>query len=143
MNQGFSVRLGSPATYELILRLNGQEFKRNIPTSLITKPVGSWWNLGVVASRSIWVLPKTFMFTFDGKGYFPLSSGVPATVPATLLPQGVNQTAAVIGKDFKGKLDETVIWHTDLSEAQIKVICRNCQCPDSGKLWRRNQCFTA
>jgi hypothetical protein len=134
VNQGFSVRLGNPATYELILRLNGQEFKRNIPTSLITKPVGSWWNLGVVAFSLDMGVTKTFMFTFDGKGYFPLSSGVPATVPATLLPQGVNQTSAVIGKDFKGKLDETVIWHADLSEAQIKSYMSELPMPGFGKI---------
>lgn len=134
VSQGFSVRLGNPATYELILRLNGQEFKRNIPTSLITKPVGSWWNLGVVAFSLDMGVTKTFMFTFDGKGYFPLSSGVPATVPATLLPQGVNQTAAVIGKDFKGKLDETVIWHADLSEAQIKSYMSELPMPGFGKI---------
>lgn len=134
VSQGFSVRLGNPITYELILRLNGQEFKRNIPTSVITKPVGSWWNLGVVAFSLEMGVTKTFMFTFNGKGYFPLSSGVPSTVPATLLPQGVSQTAAVIGKDFKGKLDETVIWHTDLSESQLKNYMAELPMPGFGKI---------
>lgn len=134
VSQGFSVRLGNPTTYELILRLNGQEFKRNIPTSVITKPVGSWWNLGVVAFSLEMGVTKTFMFTFNGKGYFPLSSGVPSTVPATLLPQGVSQTAAVIGKDFKGKLDETVIWHTDLSESQLKNYMAELPMPGFGKI---------
>ena len=132
--QGFSIRLGNAATYELIVRLNGQEFKRNIPTTLITNPVGSWWNLGIVAFSLEMGATKTFMFTFNGKGYFPLSSGAPATVPATLLPLGVENKVAVVGENLHAKLDETVIWHTDLSEDQIKSYMNELPMPGFGKI---------
>ena len=132
--QGFSIRLGNAATYQLIVRLNGQEFKRNIPTSLITQPVGTWWNLGVVAFSLDLGVVKTFMFTFNGKGYFPIAADAPATTPTTLLPANNQNATAIIGQNFKGKLDETVIWHTDLSEAQIKSYMTSLPMPGFNKV---------
>ena len=134
--QGFSIRLGSAATYEIIVRLNGHEYKRNIPTSLITIPVGSWWNLGVVAFSLDLGLTKTFMFTFNGKGYFPLSTGVPAVVETSLLPQGVTNTIATVGENLHGKLDETIVWNRDVSEGQITsyMNTNNIPMPGFGKI---------
>jgi hypothetical protein len=134
--QGFSIRLGSAATYEIIVRLNGHEYKRNIPTSLITTPVGSWWNLGVVAFSLDLGITKTFMFTFNGKGYFPLSTGVPAVVETTLLPQGVDNTVATVGENLHAKFDETVVWNRDVSEGQITsyMNTNNIPMPGFGKI---------
>ena len=123
--QGFSIRLGSAATNELIVRLNGHEYKRNIPTAIVSSPVGSWWNLGVVAFSLDLGITKTFMFTFNGKAYFPPSTGVPTTLETTLLPQGVETTNAIVGENLHAKLDETVIWNTDLTEATITNYMNN------------------
>lgn len=133
-NQGFSIRLGNEATYQLIVRLNGQEFKRNIPQSQIAKPVGSWWNLGVVAFSLDLGVTKTFMFSFNGKGYFPLAADVPSTTPSTLVPQQNEQISALVGLNLKGKLDETVIWHTDLTETQLKSYMTSLPMPGMGKV---------
>lgn len=118
-NQGFSIRLGDKATNQLIVRLNGQEYKRKIPSSVVANPVGAWWNLGVVAFGLDLGANKVFMFTFNGKPYFPVGSDYPATAPSTISPQGIAQTSAVIGENLKAKLDETVIWHTALSEGNV------------------------
>lgn len=132
--QGFSIRLGSEATYQLIVRLNGQEFKRNIPTSQIAKPVGSWWNLGIVAFSLDLGVTKPFMFSFNGKGYFPLTADAPTTIPSTLVPQQNDQVSAAFGINLKAKLDETVIWHTDLSETQLKSYMTSLPMPGTGKV---------
>lgn len=134
--QGFSIRLGNAATYEIIVRLNGHEYKRNIPTSIITTPVGSWWNLGVVAFSLDLGITKTFMFTFNGKGYFPVSTGVPTVLETTLLPQGVDNTVAIVGENLHAKLDETVVWNRDLNEAQITsyMNTNNIPMPGFGKI---------
>lgn len=131
--QGFSIRLGSAATYELIVRLNGHEYKRNVPTAVVANPVGSWWNLGVVAFSLDLGIAKTFMFTFNGKAYFPVSAGVPTTLETTLLPQGVAATTAIVGQNLNAKLDETVIWNTDLTEAQTKSYMTALPMPGFGK----------
>ncbi|MDD4199104.1 MAG: glycosyl hydrolase family 18 protein [Paludibacter sp.] len=133
-SQGFSIRLGDATTNELIVRLNGQEFKRPVPTARVSNPVGSWWHLGIVAFSLDMGATKTFMFTFNGFGYFPNSSGAPATSPSTLLPLGVENTAAVIGENLNAKLDETVIWHTDLTEAQITSYMNALPMPGFGKV---------
>lgn len=132
--QGFSIRLGNAASYELIVRLNGQEFKRNIPTAIISTPVGSWWNLGVVAFSLDMSPNNTFMFSFNGKGYFPLASGAPATVPSSFLPVGVDNVAAVVGENLNAKLDETAIWHIDLTEDQLKSHMNALPMPGFGKI---------
>ncbi len=133
-NQGFSIRLGNADTKELIVRLNGLEFKRPITPTMLTSPLGNWWHLGIVAFSLDLGIPKTFMFTVNGKGYFPNSTGSPATQPVTLLPQGVAETDAVIGENLKAKLDETVIWHIDLSEEQLKTYMNALPMPGFGKI---------
>lgn len=132
--QGFSIRLGDPATNQLIVRLNGQEYKRKIPTTVIANPVGTWWNLGVVAFGLDQGASKVFMFTFNGKPYFSVGSDFPATVPTTLLPQNVATTSATLGENLKGKLDETVIWNTDLSESSITSYMNGLPMPGFSKI---------
>jgi hypothetical protein len=132
--QGFSIRLGNPETKELIVRLNGLEFKRPITPAMLANPVGNWWHLGIVAFSLELGISKTFMFAVNGKGYFPNSTGTPATQPTTLLPQGVAGTTAVVGQNLKAKLDETVIWHIDLTEDQLKNYMNELPMPGFGKI---------
>lgn len=133
-SQGFSIRLGNPDTKELIVRLNGLEFKRPITPTMLANPLGSWWHLGIVAFSLDLGIAKTFMFAVNGKGYFPNSTGTPASQPTTLLPQGVATTGAVVGENLKAKLDETVIWHIDLSEDQLKNYMNELPMPGFGKV---------
>jgi hypothetical protein len=123
--EGFSIRLGEEATNQLIVRLNGQEYKRKIPSAVIANPVGTWWNLGVVAFGLDLGANKVFMFTFNGKPYFPVGSDYPATAPSSIAPQGVANIQAIIGENLKAKLDETVIWNTGLSEGNIANYMEN------------------
>ncbi|MCK9508019.1 MAG: glycosyl hydrolase family 18 protein, partial [Pigmentiphaga sp.] len=134
VSQGFSIRLGSASAKEIIVRLNGEEFKRMIPEARVANPIGSWWHLGVVAFSLDMGTTKTFMFTFNGYGYFPNATGVPVTIPATLIPQGNENTIAVVGENLKAKLDETVIWHTDLTEAEMKSYMMELPMPGFGKI---------
>jgi hypothetical protein len=132
--QGFSIRLGSAESKEIIVRLNGQEFKRPITPTMLANPTGNWWHLGIVAFSLELGATRTFLFTVNGKGYFPNTAGSPTSTPSTHVPIGWATTDAVVGKNLNAKLDETAIWNIDLSEGQVQSYMQELPMPGFGKI---------
>lgn len=104
---GFSVRLGDQATHELIARINGNEFK--VVDKLTT---GKWIHVSVGGIKHNINQPKyVIKFAFDGTSAW--ASTTPATKVDYKIAEG-NDTDALIGVNFDGKLDMTEIWHKDM-----------------------------
>lgn len=109
--QGFSIRLGTADSKEIIVRLNGSEYKRALPKA--DNFIKTWYHIAIASNRNAASPDDWFQFMY-GERSNRGARDYPTTNPSTLLPQGVHSTSAVVGLNFKGKLDETAIWKKSL-----------------------------
>lgn len=110
-NTGISLRLGKEDVGSMILRVNGNEYVYKNTKTPIT--VNKWIHFGFSTYDNRidnYGRDLTYMFTHD-----KLTSGLYATeFPSTLQNPALHdlgEVTAVVGENFKGKLDETVIWN--------------------------------
>lgn len=115
-NQGFSIRFGSAASREIIVRLNGAEYKRPLPTT--PAYLNNWYHIAIATNPAAVTYEDYFQFIFNG-GTNRSARDYPPTAPSTYIPQGIDNTPAVVGLNMKGKLDETVIWKGALTSSEI------------------------
>lgn len=111
--QGFSIRLGSEG--QIIARCNGNDY---VNAGHIT--TGAWTHLGITTSAAT-TLNKTYLFIINGTG--GRNSYTSTTLSSQTIdytPSGMDDIVAVIGENFKGKLDETLVWNKALDAALIK-----------------------
>lgn len=114
--QGFSIRFGSEASKQLIVRLNGVEFKRAFLAKDVV--VGNWFHIAIVTNPNAVDVSDFFGFVYNG-GSAKSAQVYPATKPSSYLFNGVQNTDALIGLNLKGKLDETVIWSNAISSTSV------------------------
>jgi len=113
--KGFSIRLGGADGKQLIARCNGNDYY-----SVNTLEVGEWTHVGITTTSATTVA-NTYNFFFNGGKlrkngtYATLSS---ATIDYT--PTGMDDIVAVIGENFKGKLDETTVWNKQFEASVMK-----------------------
>lgn len=107
---GISLRLGNESTAEVILRLNGDEYKYKAAGELV---VGKWIHLGFSPYDDT-TLGRTFLFACNKKKLNIYPYSYPATLKPWTLPD-LKDVEAFIGENFKGKFDETMIWNSGTS----------------------------
>lgn len=114
--RGFSIRFGKADTREIIARINGKEYIRTIPKK--DKILKTWYFIGIYSNTAAVSPDDYFQFVFGERS----NRGAriyPTTKPATLLPQGVDNTDAIVGLNMKGKLDETIIWRSAIGYSSL------------------------
>lgn len=115
--QGFSVRLGDEAENEVIVRLDGTEFKISGTKSKLTTK--KWMNFGVIANSTSLKYPQEiFRFVFDGSGAYP--TVYPQIVEKDYKIENVSDVNTIIGENLKAKFDETIIWHKKRTVADVR-----------------------
>lgn len=113
--QGFSVRLGTEEGKQLIARCNGNDYY-----SVNTLKVGEWTHIGITTTTATTVA-NTYNFYFNGGAL--RKNGTSTTLSSSTIdytPTGMDDIAAVIGENFKGKLDETTVWNKQFEGSVIK-----------------------
>lgn len=113
--QGFSVRLGTEDGKQLIARCNGNDYY-----SVNTLKVGEWTHIGITTTTATTVA-NTYNFYFNGGAL--RKNGTSTTLSSSTIdytPTGMDDIAAVIGENFKGKLDETTVWNKQFEGSVIK-----------------------
>lgn len=130
-NKGISLRLGKEEDAEVILRVNGNEYKYK--NDELVK--GKWVHLGFSVTGNILDNNRTFCFVCNTnvRKIFPYA--YPETIQPYELPlDELKDVEGVIGENFKGKLDETIIWDTKRSTSDIMNYMKNgVEMPDFGK----------
>ena len=102
--KGFSIRLGTEADHQLIVRCNGNDYVYS--KALQTR---RWVHVAVM-SGSATTAANNFSCYVSGTLRTPdadLSSTAVGNVP-----QGADAEPVYIGENLRGELDETAIWHT-------------------------------
>lgn len=99
---GFSISLGDQSKSEIIVKVNGKKF-----SNIRNTKVGTWFHLGIVAENG-GTTRETFVFVFNGSNVtFCSSSSDDSTDPYA---SGNEECHAIIGENFKGKLDNLAVW---------------------------------
>lgn len=114
-SQGISIRLGTADKNQVIVRVNGHDYvnQRRLTT-------GKWIHFGVSTFSQDLTIEETFLFTYNGAGYFG-ATGLCGSVKESWVPKGVENISATIGENLKAKFDETVIWHSNKDANGIKA----------------------
>lgn len=124
---GFSIRLGSEADKAVTVRVNGQEYTRTGKLD-----TGKWIHLGVTTNQSSYK-SQQIMFTIDGEGCFALRGYYPTT-DVVLTQSGMSTTKAYIGENFKGKLDNTIMFKRAYDASGMQTLMKNPPMPAFGKI---------
>lgn len=138
---GISLRLGKKENTEVILRVNGNEYRYKAANELVE---GKWIHLGFstydAASEK-----QTFVFACNKRktGSYPYS--YPETVQSWTLPLAdLADVEATVGENFVGKLDETMIWNSANTRDRIYAFAENgVNMPGFGKNVGTNYAFYA
>lgn len=109
---GVSIRLGDAPGEDgqIIVRINGRDFPMHptAPTKMNTK---EWIHFAVATNlQDDSMVERTFIYIVNGMQSFGVS-GECGDKAVSYIPAGVSGVDAVIGENFKGKFDETAIWH--------------------------------
>lgn len=108
---GFSVRLGAEDKKQIIVRINGSNYYFNS-----VMRAGTWYYLAVYPGVGETNRNTVHCFvntkTYNADGSLSDSGNEP-------MPSGMNDQKAYIGFNLNGKLDETIIWHKTLTEADM------------------------
>lgn len=109
---GVSIRLGDAPGEDgqIIVRINGRDFPMHptTPTKMNTK---EWIHFAVATNlQDDSMVERTFIYIVNGMQSFGVS-GECGDKAVSYIPAGVSGVDAVIGENFKGKFDETAIWH--------------------------------
>lgn len=108
-NKGISLRLGKEGNTEVILRVNGNEYKYK-NKELVQ---GKWIHLGISTTGNYLEASRTFQFVCNKNVLKIYPYAYPETIQRTKLPQTeLKGVETVLGENFKGKLEETVIWNS-------------------------------
>lgn len=111
--KGFSVRLGTEG--QIIARCNGNDY---VNAGNLT--VGTWTHIGITTTAAT-SLNRTYLFIVNGTGgRKSYTSTTLSSQTIDYTPTGMDDIVAVIGENFKGKLDETVVWNKALDASLIK-----------------------
>lgn len=102
---GISLRLGKEENEEVILRLNGDEYRYKCKGELVT---GKWIHLGFCPNNAS-TLGQTFLFACNKKKNLIYPYSYPETIKSWELPD-LSEVEASVGENFIGKMDETMIW---------------------------------
>lgn len=111
--KGFSIRLGEEG--QIIARCNGNDYVNagNVKT-------GEWMHVGITTTAAT-SLNQTYLFVINGKGgRTSYTSTTLSSQTIDYTPTGMDDIVAVIGENFKGKLDETMVWNQSFAVAYIK-----------------------
>ncbi|WP_455586761.1 LamG-like jellyroll fold domain-containing protein [Bacteroides sp.] len=113
-NTGISLRLGKEEEQEVVFRLNGDEYRYRCKGELVE---GKWIHLGVTTFDNK-TLGKTFLFACNKKKSNSFPYSYPETVKPWTLPD-LKDVVASVGENFKGKMDETMIWNAGRGRESI------------------------
>lgn len=104
-NNGISLKLGPEAKHVLTLTIDGH------PYSIVNKVnVGKWFYIVTYPLSTARDPLDTFVFYVDGKECFASPTYSDKEAIANL-PTGNQECDMVLGKNLKGKLDNTAFWH--------------------------------
>lgn len=109
---GFSISLGAESNKQVVVKVNGNKY-----VNVNKMPVGQWVHFAVIPSNNS-ATRTTFLFSFNGSGYYASANQSDGSTDYT--PVGIDDCEAVIGENFKGKLDETAIWGRVFSTDDFK-----------------------
>lgn len=110
--QGFSIRLGSEG--QVIARCDGNDY-----VNAGNLKVGEWMHIGITTTAAT-SLNRTYIFIINGTGgRKSYTSTTLSSQTIDYTPSGMDDIVAVIGENFKGKLDETVVWNKALDASLI------------------------
>lgn len=101
--QGFSISLGKEENHEMVVKVNGNKF---VNQRLMKSNKWMHFALGVNGENTP---SRTFWFMYNGKNVGWGSSASDESTDYT--PVGNEDCEAVIGENFKGKIDDFVIWN--------------------------------
>lgn len=111
--QGFSVRLGTEG--QVIARCDGNDY-----VNAGNLKIGEWMHLGITTTAAT-SLNQTYLFFINGKGgRTSYTSTTLSSQTIDYTPSGMDDIAAIIGENFKGKLDETLVWNTSFQLSNVK-----------------------
>lgn len=124
---GVSIRLGTADKNQVIVRVNGHDYvnQRRLTT-------GQWVHFGVSTFSQALTIEETFLFTYNGTGFFG-ATGLCGTTKESWVPSGVDNVSATIGENLKAKFDETVIWNASKDASGIKGDMAGLQVPGFDK----------
>ncbi|WP_455586882.1 LamG-like jellyroll fold domain-containing protein [Bacteroides sp.] len=106
---GISLRLGKEESSEVILRVNGNEYKYKRAGALEKK---RWIHFAFSPNSGNNEPARTFIFVCDKNQVRIYPYAYPPNVQSTQLPlEELKDVECVLGENFKGKLDETVVWN--------------------------------
>lgn len=107
---GLSLRLGVEANAEVVLRVNGSEYRYKLAGELVKE---KWIHLGFSTNNMQGATGKsTFRFACNKNKSKTTPYSFPETPQSWKLPLAeLSGTEAVIGENFKGKIDETMLWN--------------------------------
>lgn len=111
--EGFSIRLGSADTRQVIVRCNGREYIRDKKLQ-----AGRWTHL-CVSTNVTTNQGEVFLFAIDGVGSFPSRGNFPTELYDYKLPdlQGVT---TYLGEGLKGKMDDAIAWNAARPTSEIE-----------------------
>ena len=116
-NMGISLRLGEESNAEVILRVNGDEYKYKCAGEIVT---GKWIHLGFSTSDRYYELNRTFLFACNKKKLNIYPYLYPEIKKSWVLPLAeLADVEATIGENFVGKIDETIIWNKGSGRDEI------------------------
>lgn len=117
--EGIAVIMGDDKEKRLNLRINGKNYY-TLPDPL---PVGEWTHVAIVPGSAT---DATSMFDVIINGGTPgwvmdaaLSDAI-ASKEAQQISESVADTPVIIGKGIKGKLDETLVWKSAITEKAVR-----------------------
>lgn len=130
-NKGISLRLGKEEDTEVILRVNGNEYKYK--NDELVK--GKWVHLGFSTTGNTIDKNRTYWFVCNSNVRKIYPYAYPETIQSFKLPlDELKEVEGVIGENFKGKLDETIIWDTNRSTSDfLKYMTEGVEMPYFGK----------
>ena len=124
--KGFAISLGNEENHEVIVNINGNKY-----VNIKSLETGKWVHFGVSVNAG-GTTRLTYLFAFDGKAKWAntsLSSG-----STDFTPMGNENCVAVIGEGLHGKMDETVIWHSNCQIDGFKNHMNQIPFPGVGKV---------
>ncbi len=108
-NTGISLRLGDESLAEVVLRMNGDEYRYKCAGEIVT---GKWIHLGF-STYDKNTVGRTFLFACNKKKLNVYPYSYPETIKSWVLPLAdLANVETTIGENFVGKLDETMIWNS-------------------------------
>ncbi|MCH5241364.1 MAG: hypothetical protein J1F67_02925 [Muribaculaceae bacterium] len=116
---GIAVYLGEEDQKRVLVRINGKVYASTLDVSL---PVGQWVHFGFCTGLNV-DLPNTFYFFKDGRRYncddkTDLTTGEKGKAN-TFINEDSAAFPLLLGENFKGKLDETLLWKQDLPASTV------------------------